>query len=615
MHRNPKIRSLGFSFRQTALAAMLSILVLFASSLAFAQGGESGGVAGLVTDPSGAVVSGASVDVHNEQTKALERHTVTSPAGAYSVGSLRPGSYRVEVKAKGFKTYIVKFQARLEEVEREDVKLEVGTAAEIIEVNAAGTLIDTESPTTGQPIDNQTLTTLPLAEPNYLFLLGLSPGTGSEPTDVRKAGRSNVDISVNGQRTTNNSVTMEGINIDDFNLAHFDYLPIPNPEAIQEFKVATSLYDASLGSKGGGALALVLKSGTKNLHFGGWWNLRNDFFDANEWFRNHNTPTPLPTGKLIQNVVGVQAGGPFPWLKGFWYANVQGVRGRNGIDPNGSAINPTLPAFPTNPDGTTSAALLAAAYGVPASSIDPVALNILNLKSNFYGGTYFMPRPGQPQCSSAVSPPSGSGEPATFSCAFSGVSKPKDTQFTIRYDRPWRHDKDKLQIGLFWDNSDTFKPFGTATDLAFPQDNKIQNRFGNVSYIIQLSNRQLNELKFGASRFVFANTPTAEVTLSQVGSTRPDQSTFPGLWEFSTGINNVGIGVNDFRGTAQNSYQWGDNWSMVVGKHTLHAGGDIYRYQLNRFNNFGVFGNLGFSPNANSQATGWLDFITGTVCP
>jgi hypothetical protein len=86
---------------------------------------------------------------------------------------------------------------------------------------------------------------LPLASPNYLFLLTLSPGASSEPIDVRSAGRGNVDIIVNGQRSSNNSVALEGINVNDFNLAHFDNLPVPAPSAIEEFKVATSLYDAS----------------------------------------------------------------------------------------------------------------------------------------------------------------------------------------------------------------------------------------------------------------------------------------------------------------------------------------------------------------------------------
>jgi len=585
------------------------------SNSLFAQGGESGGVAGIVTDPTGAVVAGASVDVYNEQSKQIERHTVATAAGDYSVGSLHPGPYRVEVTSKGFKKNLVRLEVRINEVNRQDIKLEIGSTAETIEVVAAQTLVNTEGPTTGQPIDNQTLTTLPLAEPDYLFLLGLSPGTGSEPADVRTSGRALVDYSVNGQRTTNNSVTMEGININDFNLAHFDYLPVPNPEAIGEFKVATSLYDASLGSKGGGALGLVLQQGTKAFHGEGWWYNRNDDYNANDWFRNN---AGEGRGRLLQNVIGGAASGPVPLVKGFWYFNAQVVRGRNGIDPSGSSSSPDVAAFPTNSDGTTTAALLAsdpnlAGSGITAAQIDPVAVNILNAKSSYYGGTYLIPRPGQPGCLAPTG--GGGGEPSTFSCQFSLVGKPSDTQYTATYNRPFRHDKDKLSVSMFWDTSPTLKPLGTTADIAFPLDSLVQNRFGTISYTTQLTNRQLNEVKFGANRFVFSTTPMSLLTLADVGATRPDQAAFPGIYYLQNGPDSFGIGENDYRGTASNTYQIGDNWSMVFGKHTLRAGGDIYRYQLNRFNNFGVFGSLGFTPISSqpSTVTTWENFITGTL--
>src|ERR1700730_16678265 len=203
----------------------------------FAQGGESGGVAGIVKDTSGAVISGATVAVYSEQTGKLERSIVTDASGGYNVGLLRPGRYRAEVSTAGFRKHVVRFDARLNEITRLDVLMEVGVITETVTVQAGDTLINTEAPTTGQPIDNQTLTPLPLAEPNFLFLLGLSPRTGTEPADVRTTGGAAVDISVHGQRTSNNSVTVEGISVNDFNLAHFDYLPIPNPESIQEFKI------------------------------------------------------------------------------------------------------------------------------------------------------------------------------------------------------------------------------------------------------------------------------------------------------------------------------------------------------------------------------------------
>jgi hypothetical protein len=590
---------------------------LFKSDVAFAQGGNTGGVAGLVKDPSGAVVVGAVVQVFNEQTGELERTAVTGTSGGFDIGLLRPGRYRLEVSAKGFRKFVVKLDVRINETEHEDVTLEVGSVTETVTVEAADTLVNTESATTGQPIDNQTLTALPLAEPNYLFLLGLSPGTGTEPADVRKAGRANVDISVNGQRTTNNSVTMEGISLNDFNLAHFDYLPIPNPESIQEFKVATSLYDASLGSKGGGALGLVLKSGTNGLHWGAYWFVRNDDFNANEWFNNASN---VPRGKLTQNVVGIDASGPIPVLKGFWFFNVQGTRGRNGIDPNGSSItSQTFNAFPTNPDGTTSAALLAAAYSTPAdtltaASIDPVAVNILNVKGNYYGGTYMIPRPGQPGCSSTLTPADVPGDTATFSCTFSKVADVSDTQYVGTYDRPLRHDKDKVTFRVFWDDGSAIAGLKTASDLAGPLSSPIHNRFGTISYTTQISNRQLNEVKFGANRFVFATVPQDLVTLAQVGATRANSSAFPGLYRIDTGTFTFGTGVNDDRGTASNTYQWGDAWTLTVGRHTLRAGGDVYRYQLNRFNNFASRGALGFAPSGPTvNATTWQNFITGTI--
>jgi carboxypeptidase family protein/TonB-dependent receptor-like protein len=601
------------SFRLVALVAALSGFLAVTGSLLFAQGGESGGVAGIVKDSSGALVSGASVEVYNEQTKQHERHTVSTAAGDYSVGALRPGPYRVEVTAPGFRKYLVKVEVRLNEVQRQDVTLEVGSTAETVEVTAAGTLVNTETPTTGQPIDNQTLTTLPLAEPDYLFLLGLSPGTGAEPADVRKAARAGVDVSVNGQRTTNNSVTMEGIGINDFNLAHFDNLPIPNPEAIEEFKVATSLYDASLGSKGGGALALVLKSGSNGLHGGALWNVRNDAFNSNEWFTAHSNQR---RGKLTQNVIDLHAGGPIPFLKGFWFFNVAGTRSRNGVDTSGASDRPTINAFPTNPDGTTSAALLASdpnvAGLVTAAQIDPVAVNILNLKSNFYGGTYLIPRPGQPGCD-ATPANGGLGESSNFNCQFTKVAKGSDTQYTGRYDRPLRHDKDKLSFTVFWDDASTIYGLRTTSDLASPRTDTIVNRFGTINYTTQISNRQLNEVKFGANRFVFGQHPVDLVTLAQVGATRANSAQFPGLYKFSTGTFSFGTDVNDDRGTASNMYQWGDNWSMTTGKHNFLAGGDWYRYQLNRFNNFGTRGSLTFTPIGTSQPTDWLNFITGTI--
>src|SRR5436309_7635699 len=240
---------------------------------------------------------------------------------------------------------------------------------------------------------------LPLANPNVLFLLSLSAGTASEPTDVRTAGRGSVDVNVNGGRTSNNSISLEGVNVNDFNLAHFDTVPLPNPNVLQEFKVATSLYDATQGSKGGGALGLVIKTGSKDFHYDLYLQHRNDALNANDFFANR---AGSKRGKLLQTVFGGSASGPVPGAGGFWFFNYQGVRARNGVDPNGSTTSPTVQAFPRNADGTTSAALLAPAFGLTAAQIDPVAVNILNLADTRFGGAFLVPRPGQGGCSAAA---------------------------------------------------------------------------------------------------------------------------------------------------------------------------------------------------------------------
>src|SRR5712692_1298732 len=354
--------------RKKEEAAMRSVLRFLASGLLMglcvvavsAQAIQTGGITGVVTDKSGALVPSATVDVISEGTGKSVRTMTTGGDGGFSVTLLSPGTYRLEISATNFKKAVVAgVHVNITETTRQDVSLEAGNISETVNVEATPTLINPTSAVTGQPLEGQTLRTLPLASPNYLFLLNLSTGVSGEPTDVRSAGRGSADVTVNGQRTSNNSVSLEGINVNDFNLAHFDTVPLPNPSTLQEMKVATSLYDASQGSKGGGALGLVIKTGSKDFHWEGYWSHRNDALNANEWFRNATGISKR--ARLLQNVFGGTGSGPVPKLGGFWFFNYQGVRARNGIDPNASALFPTIQAFPTNPDGTTSAALLASA--------------------------------------------------------------------------------------------------------------------------------------------------------------------------------------------------------------------------------------------------------------
>jgi hypothetical protein len=584
------------------LCRLLSVSagILLVAATALCQSSQSGAISGSVKDSSGAVIVGATVTIVNDATKNVERTVVTTSDGLFTVSLLPPGDYTVTVKAPGFNASTSRIEVSLNKTTRVDALLRVGAVAETVEVTTSPTLVNTESATTGQPINAETLRALPLPVPNFMFLLSLSAGTAGEFPDVRSANRGIVDINVNGQRTSNNSVTLEGINVNDFNLAHFDTIPLPNTHAIEEFNVATSLYDASSGSKGGGAVALVVKSGTKDWHGEAYVQHRNDWLNANEWFFNHNG---LPRQKFLQTVLGFSGSGPMPFLHGFWFGNVQGLRARNGVSPNGSSTTVNSRLFPTNADGTTSAALLASdpALGVTAAQVDPTALNILNLKNSYYGGQFLVPRAGQTGCA-----PSSA---TNLRCSFAKVAPQEDTQYAISYERPFFNGKSKIAGRWFYDNGNTSLPLGTASSLAFPQVSVQNNRFFSLAHTHQISNRQLNEFRFGFNRFISSFAPNDLVSLSDVGASRPNSGAVPGIFQVTvTGGFSIGTGVNDERGTVANSFDYSDTWSMVIGKHSLKAGGGATRYQLNRFNRFAIRGSLTFN-NFTNFLKGQIDSL------
>lgn len=590
------------------LASGLILSFLFVVS-AFSQGTQTGGITGVVTDQGGALVKGATVDVISETTGRSVRTVTVGDDGDFTATLLPPGTYSLEVTSANFKKAVVAgVQVSIAQTTRQDVRLEVGKIQETVNVEASPSLINPSSAQTGQSLDSQTLNTLPLASPNFLFLLSLSSGVSGEPTDVRSAGRGTADVSVNGQRTSNNSVSLNGINVNDFNLAHFDTVPLPNPNTLQEMKVATSLYDATQGSKGGGALGLVTKTGTKDFHWDLYWSHRNDYLNANEWFFNKNG---TKRGRLLQNVFGGSASGPIPKVGGFWFFNYQGVRARNGIDPLGSSASPIVQLLPVAAGGATNAALLSARFGIPEAQIDPVAVRILNLTDNRFGGQYLVPRFGQGGCGS-ITNPTAALSAQNFTCSFSAVAPIRDNQYTISYDRSFRDDKDKITGTWFWDEGSVAKPFGTDTSLPNLRNDFQWNRYLAITHTHLFSPTKVNELRVGYSRFIFGNIPTDSHQAADVGATASGQ--FPGLYRVGvTGLFSLGTGVNDDRGTVSNTYNIVETFSMIAGKHSLRMGGEAVQYQLNRFNNFAVRGSLTFgsTSGAGNTFTAFQNFLRG----
>ena len=335
-------------------------------------------------------------------------------------------------------------EVRVTETARVTIALKPGTVTEKVEISAEVAAVDTTSATTGQTIGPETIRELPLATQNYQQLLTLSTGAASELNASAQLGRGVTKVFVNGQREDNNNYLIDGISATDYNVAQNYYVPLPNPDVIQEFKVQTSLYDATQGRNGGGNVNAVLKSGTNQLHGDLYEFFRNDVLNANEYFHNANNQ-PRPPVK--QNIFGGSLGGPVVEDKyGYFFVNYQGTRQTSALSPGTQINNPGFPVIPTD---RSAASISQAFFGNTTTVIDPVVLKLLNFKSNQFNDPngYLIPSiPGTPG--------------STGQLLVTKPGKYSEDQFTTNWDREFNNSKDKLSASFFFSNSQTSLPFG-----------------------------------------------------------------------------------------------------------------------------------------------------------
>ena len=354
------------------LGVVFLLVLTISGGRAYGQGGATGAISGDVVDTSGGAVADAEVQIISAATDSLVRKLSTGGDGSFIATLLPPGSYYVVVNKSGFsEAKVSALEARVTETTKVTITLKPGTVSEKVEISATVTTVETTNATTGQSISTQTIRDLPLSTQNYQQLLTLSSGAQSDLNASAQLGRGNVRVIVNGQREDNNNYLIEGISATDYNVAQATYIPLPNPDVIQEFKVQTSLYDASQGRNGGGNVNAILKSGTRGYHGDLYEFFRNDKLNANEFFLNAAGQKRPP---VKQNIFGGSLGGPVVKEKaGFFFVNYQGTRQRSALSPGTQINNPAFPILPTNRTSPTFANDLAALFSTPATA--PTALN------------------------------------------------------------------------------------------------------------------------------------------------------------------------------------------------------------------------------------------------
>src|SRR5690242_4337524 len=308
---------------------------------------DTGTIVGTVTDPSGAVVSGAKITLTNLGTNAALSTTAGSD-GTYTFTPVRVGNYKIDVSAPGFQTSSQRnISVDVSSHVEVNIALKPGSVTEVVEVTSSAPILETQTAAVGQVVDRRSVDSLPLNGRNFTFLAQLAAGVNTPQADTRGNAASGA-FSANGLRPAQNNYLLDGIdnNSDtvDF-LNGTNYVVLPPPDAIQEFRVQTSDFSAEYGRSGAAVLNATIKSGTNSLHGTIWEFLRNDKLDAADYFErtcNGGTCT-THKGELRQNQFGFSVGGPVvvPKLfngrdKVFFFADYEGTRRIQGTVLSGS---------------------------------------------------------------------------------------------------------------------------------------------------------------------------------------------------------------------------------------------------------------------------------------
>ncbi len=288
----------------------------------------TGTITGTITDPAGAVVQKAQVTVRNEETNAI-RDALSNDDGDYTVALLPPGHYTVAVQSTGFRRSVIHgVSLDVDQTVRLDFALQIGAINEEVDVTDTPPIVQTDTSTLGQVINNRMVQDLPLNERNFLSFALLAPGS-QLPAEGSQNSTQGGAISVNGAREQSNNFVLDGVDNNDPYINQ--YVALPSIDAIQEFKVQSSDYSAEFGRGSGAQVNVVLKSGSNDFHGGLFEFFRNRQMDAKNYFdspdcTNGSVPgTCGPIPGFDRDQFGGTLGGPVRKDKTFFFLAYEGL--------------------------------------------------------------------------------------------------------------------------------------------------------------------------------------------------------------------------------------------------------------------------------------------------
>jgi hypothetical protein len=580
-----------------AYLAVAVVPLVFWGRPCIGQTPGTGAIAGVVYDPANRTVSNAEILAVNDATQVSRRVTTTSE-GVFRVPLLLPGVYSVTVQAPGFAVNTSRsIQVTVGETASLDVMLSIAAVGESVQVNQDSQIADLESSTVGGVVNKTAIEALPLSNRNYTQILGLSPGVVVGLPNAAELGRGTQNVVADGGKPTANNIQFNGIDANNLaqNSAANDIeqvgTAIPAPDAIQEFRVQTANFDAAYGRGSGANVDLVSKSGTSRFHGSAWEFLRNNLFNANDFFlKSDGQPRP----DLKQNQFGASVGGPIVRDRTFFFGAYQGLTEVNGLGGKQTATLPLLtadrsssalgaqfcPAGHLGTSGQPIAGYLTHAGGTQVacdgSNINPVALAILNTK--LANGQFAVPSP------QVSLPDSDPNQLPVGQSTFAVPAHYREDQFSVNIDHALNQ-KNVVSGRLFYSHAPTTQPFSTnaANVPGWGTDELDRNTMFVLSDTHIFTSNLVNISRFGYARYDGTEKIQKPILSSAVSEGTPTglasiTAAAPGLT--IDGLFTIGDAGTPSEWQVTNSFVWQDTVALTRGRNNMRFGAEVKRHQV-----------------------------------
>ena len=596
-----------------------------------AMGQTNGAIRGIVNDPSGAVVPGVTVTA--TLTGQAAPRTVTSDKdGAFDIPELPVGTYDVSAEATGFKRFLAKdVVVTIGHVNFITISLAVGGKSDTVTVEANAVQVETTSTQLGAVMSDISVRELPLSTRNTYQLLQLQPGVQSQLGADLFYGSDNPGVvSVNGGRGRSNNYMVNGGDGNDI----FVNGPAiqPSPDAIEEFRVITNTFDAEYGRNSGSVVNVVTKSGTNAVHGDFYEFLRNQALNTRGYF----DPFKLD---YQQNQFGATVGGPIKKDRTFIFGSYEGNRLVQGIS-SGNVFLPTADEAAGNFSGPFTGSLTDTAFAQTlesrtgcAAALTPGGQTALstaaagNTPQAF--ATIFANNHIPTQCFDPTAlavynqyvAPFGTGQIST------GPNRnERGDQFTIRLDHKITSSQ-QFSAYYYFNDDDRTDPFSTfqleqpgGLLPGFPVVFATRVQQWNLSHTWTIGSTEVNEFRFSYFR---EGQKKLDHPVNSLNSVQDSCVTIPASNCFTDPMNpQAGITTNlpghaglpyievlggftignNFEGELPqvgNTFQWTDNFTKIIGKHTIKFGGDVRRQRFDQFLFFNVSGQFTFLTDSN----------------